>query len=240
MVQSTRLLPEKPRDFRSSSGDREKRQKKNRSLPGNKEGWQAWIYMWILVLKAFIYNTLNDRNETLLFTDCKLTQTLASPLIWWSLEIRTVVGKINRTRIIVISNGLNLEACSTVAWENNWHFMMPQFPCKMMSEKQVQKFHTDEASLPDLSIKCFWLAEANFLCGMTNQKHYSDLHSDESSVRNFCARFSDVISWGNGNVASQNVSCFLRLTLLHPIKYTMPTQRCVNATHCIPSKIILL
>ena len=142
--------------------------KKNRSLPGNKEGWQAWIYMWILVLKEFIYNTLNDRNETLLFTDCKLTQTLASSLTWWSLEIRTVVGKINRTRIIVISNGLNLEACSTVAWENNWHFMMPQFPCKMMSEKQVQKFHTDEASLPDLSTKCFWLAEANFLCGMTN------------------------------------------------------------------------
>ena len=31
----------------------------------------------------------------------------------------------------------------------------------------------------------------------TNQKHYPDLGSDASSVRNFCARFSDVISPGN-------------------------------------------
>ena len=31
----------------------------------------------------------------------------------------------------------------------------------------------------------------------TNQKHYLDLGSDTSSVWNFCARSSDVISWGN-------------------------------------------
>ena len=31
------------------------------------------------------------------------------------IEITTVVGKINRTRVMVISNGLNLEACSAVA-----------------------------------------------------------------------------------------------------------------------------
>ena len=33
--------------------------------------------------------------------------------------------------------------------------------------------------------------------GATNQKHYPDLGSVVSSVWNFCARFSDVISWGN-------------------------------------------
>ena len=31
----------------------------------------------------------------------------------------------------------------------------------------------------------------------TNQKHHSDLGGHASSVRKFCARFSDVISWGN-------------------------------------------
>ena len=31
--------------------------------------------------------------------------------------------------------------------------------------------------------------------GTTNQKYYTDLGSNASSVWNFCARFSDVISW---------------------------------------------
>ena len=42
-------------------------------------------------------------------------------------------------------------------------------------------------------------------------RHYPDLGSDESSVRNFCARFSDVIWRGNQWVASPNVGCSLRL-----------------------------
>ena len=32
---------------------------------------------------------------------------------------------------------------------------------------------------------------------MTNHKHFPNLGSDSSSVWNFCARFSDVILWGN-------------------------------------------
>ena len=32
---------------------------------------------------------------------------------------------------------------------------------------------------------------------LSSQKHYPDLGSDVSSVWNFCARLSDVISWGN-------------------------------------------
>ena len=42
----------------------------------------------------------------------------------------------------------------------------------------------------------------------TNQKHYPDLGSDTSSVWNFCARFSDVTSWGNRLVASRNAAVF--------------------------------
>ena len=49
----------------------------------------------------------------------------------------------------------------------------------------------------------------------TNQKHYPDLGSDTSSVWNFCARSSDVISWGNQWwVASRNVGCFHRLIII--------------------------
>ena len=44
---------------------------------------------------------------------------------------------------------------------------------------------------------CSRLVEANFTSGTTNQKQYPHLGSDISSVWNFCACFSDVISWGN-------------------------------------------
>ena len=66
------------------------------------------------------------------------------------------------------------------------------FPRRTTSEKQVQKFHADDASLPR-SRQWFRLVESNFSRGMTNLKHYPDLGSDASSVWNFCARFSDVI-----------------------------------------------
>ena len=39
---------------------------------------------------------------------------------------------------------------STVAWENSWQLatLPDRFPRQMMSEKRVQKFHTDEVPLP--------------------------------------------------------------------------------------------
>ena len=52
---------------------------------------------------------------------------------------------------------------------------------------------------------------SKFPRGRTNQNHYPELGSDTSSVWNFCARMSDVISWGKPVVASRNVGCFLRL-----------------------------
>ena len=52
---------------------------------------------------------------------------------------------------------------------------------------------------------------SKFPRGRTNQNHYSELGSDTSSVWNFCARMSDVISWGKPVMASRNVGCFLRL-----------------------------
>ena len=66
----------------------------------------------------------------------------------------------------------------------------------MTSEKRVQKFHTDDLSLP-WSRWCFWLVEADFPRCMTNQKHWLDLESETSSVWNLCALSSDIISQGN-------------------------------------------
>ena len=68
----------------------------------------------------------------------------------------------------------------------------------MTSEKRVQKFHTHDVSLikQDLGSVSDWLKQI-FSCGTANQKHHSDLGSDASSVWNFCACFSDFVSWGN-------------------------------------------
>ena len=61
-------------------------------------------------------------------------------------------------------------------------------PCEMTSEKQAQKFHTDDATLLS-SIKCFWLVEENFPHCMTSQKHYPNQGRVASSVWYFRARF---------------------------------------------------
>ena len=54
----------------------------------------------------------------------------------------------------------------------------------MMSEKQVKKFHIDEVSLGSGSNQSGALPRP-------------DLGSDMPSVWSSCARFSDVILWGN-------------------------------------------
>ena len=74
--------------------------------------------------------------------------------------------------------------------------MLPLVPCAMIPEKGVQKFHTDDASLPRTG-KCFWLVMLHRKFAPTNQKHYPDLGSDASSIWNFCTCFLDVISQGN-------------------------------------------
>ena len=81
----------------------------------------------------------------------------------------------------------------------------------MTSEKQEQKFPTDDDALPR-SGNCFLLVVPCGKFDSTNQKHYPDLGSDASSVWNLCAHFSDVIWQGNQYmVVLPNVSCFLRL-----------------------------
>jgi len=61
----------------------------------------------------------------------------------------------------------------------------------MMSEKQVKKFHIDEVSLGSASD---WMKQISNKSGALP---HPDLGSDMPSVWSFCARFSDVILWGN-------------------------------------------
>ena len=81
------------------------------------------------------------------------------------------------------------------------------FPRQMTSEKQVQKFHTDDVSLPR-SGYCFWLVVPHGKFDWNNQKHYPDLSSDASSVWNFCACFLKVIWWGNQLYSRQMSAVF--------------------------------
>ena len=86
---------------------------------------------------------------------------------------------------------------SSLAWENSQHFkMLPLVSCAMIPEKRVQKFRTDDTSLPRTG-KCFWLVMPHGKFAPTNQKHYADLGSDASSVWSFCTCFLDLISQGN-------------------------------------------
>ena len=103
---------------------------------------------------------------------------------------------------------------SSLAWENSQHFkMFPLVSCAMIPEKGVQKFHTDDASLPRTG-KCFWLVMPRGKFAPTNQKHYPDLGSDASSVWNFCTCFLDLISQGNQRRHREVSSYFLRLYAL--------------------------
>ena len=66
-----------------------------------------------------------------------------------------------------------------------------------------------------------------------NQQHYSYLGSDASSVWKFCARFSEVTSWGkSGGVAK--FGCFLRLLKLFTKKRSIMNKQ--NRQNAKPRK----
>ena len=79
-------------------------------------------------------------------------------------------------------------------YDKNFHF--PDFQFRLLAEqsKDVRPLILTPHLFRERDFRePFWLVEANFTSSTTNQKQCPEV----SSVWNFCARFSDVISWGN-------------------------------------------
>ena len=74
-----------------------------------------------------------------------------------------------------------------LAWENSWHF-----PRNDVWETSVEIPYWWRVTTQIQVLLLIGLS-----MNLSSQKHYPDLGSEVSSVWNFCARLSDVISWGN-------------------------------------------
>ena len=107
----------------------------------------------------------------------------------------------------------NLISSLSLTWETSQHFVTHcWFPHKMTSEKQVQKFHTDDTSLPR-SGSCFWLVVPHGKFASTNlwvwvvMRHQYGIYS-LGSQSHFL---------GKPVVVSGNVSSFFRLSYPPPL-----------------------
>ena len=63
----------------------------------------------------------------------------------------------------------------------------------MMFVKRVQKFHTDDMSIPRIGSAFDWLKQTFSQSDLS----YPDLGNERSPVWNFCPHFPDVILQGN-------------------------------------------
>ena len=79
----------------------------------------------------------------------------------------------------------------TTTWRKQERVLnyLKQSPCNMTSDERVQKFHTDDVSLPHIWVVLLIGWKICFIHSETLPR------SDASSVWNFTVRFSDVISW---------------------------------------------
>ena len=107
--------------------------------------------------------------------------------IWLILSALFNWSRLGQKQTLIQPTNLDVAAGFGWSWANRRHSRRHQrFAREMTSEKQVQKFHVNDASLPR-SGYCFWLVVRRVKFALTNQKHYPDLSSDTSSVWNFCA-----------------------------------------------------
>ena len=96
--------------------------------------------------------------------------------------------------LAIIKSQILIHTCAHLAWEYIWHFWCRYywFPCQMTSEKQAQKFHTDDASLP---------RSGSVL--LTRHKYGISAFISQTSF--------------GGETRAPNVGCFLRLLHAHLI-----------------------
>ena len=110
--------------------------------------------------------------------------------------VTCVYNELNQSKNkIMIKNGWNIFCLPEKLKQPAFCGATTDFPAKWGLRNERRNSILMTRHYPDLV--GFWLVESNFLRGTANQKHYPDLGSDTSSIRNFCTRFSDVISRGN-------------------------------------------
>ena len=78
------------------------------------------------------------------------------------------------------------------------------FHRKMMSVKQVQKFRTDDMSIPRSGSAFDWLKQTFSQSDLT----YPDLGNERSPVWNFCPHFPDIILQGNQSWPGKMLAVF--------------------------------
>ena len=110
-----------------------------------------------------------------------------------------------------------------------------RFAGEMTSEKQVQKFHFNNASLLR-SGYCFWLVVPRVRFASTNQKHSPDLGRHKFHQYEISALFLRRHFAGKPLVASRNVVFFLRLVLVEGrffmVEGTDTFPRFINEYRC--------
>ena len=147
---------------------------------------RAWTPTGQICMRVEIYFCHNYQGEWLHKKNWALTPNFCN----WT-NVNNMVKKHRQWSSGVVPKILlpSPEKTADISRGNHW------FPSEMTSEKQAQKFHTDDATLLS-SITCFWLVEENFPHGTTYQKHYPNQGRVASSVWNFRARFCQTsIPW---------------------------------------------
>ena len=106
-------------------------------------------------------------------------------------------------------HGIRLHHCAvmsqthTILLTTTWRKqerMLKQIPCKMTSDERVQKFHTDDVSLPHI-----WVVHLiGWKFASSNQKHYPDLTRHQYGILAFVSQTSF-----HGDISSGVVTCKL-------------------------------
>ena len=136
----------------------------------------TWPYTTFISI-PIILNLLTNKNIALIEHGHQASKIKWSTIVF----MFDLTSFHNRCPLLSLSN-LSL-------WKQRRHH---PFPCEMTSDKWLQKFDNDDASLPDLGSASDWTEQ------ISNQSEaLSNLGSDMSSEWNFCAHFSDVITQGN-------------------------------------------
>ena len=121
---------------------------------------RAWTPTGQICMRVEIYLCHNYQGEWL-HKKLSITLTSATEQMWTTWQ-----KNIGRGAAVLCRKYCFPGSPEKTADISRRHYWLPR---EMTSEKQAQKFHTDDATLLS-SIKCFWLVEENFPPCMTHDQ----------------------------------------------------------------------